>query len=152
MIDNYIQPIRQLISKLYIAGNTVGAVRDTIQGLFENIARSVLEGVSYEFLLGLEAFKGKGFEAKVITLTGGGANSGFWRQMLCDMLACSVRVTKEKEAAAFGAILQAIWLIGDKTLSEVVNEHLVFDETKACNPNLINSEAYQKAYKKWKSY
>ena len=41
MIDNYIQPIRQLISKLYIAGNTVGAVRDTIQGLFENIARSV---------------------------------------------------------------------------------------------------------------
>mgnify|MGYP003522717218 FL=1 len=41
MIDNYIQPMRQINSKLYIAGNTVGAVRDTIQGLFENIARSV---------------------------------------------------------------------------------------------------------------
>lgn len=118
----------------------------------ENIARSVLEGVSYEFLLGLEAFKEKGFEAKVITLTGGGANSSFWRQMLCDMLSCSVRVTKEKEAAAFGAILQALWLIGDKDLSEVVNEHLVFDETKACSPNLDNSELYQKVYKKWKSY
>ena len=42
--------------------------------------------------------------------------------------------------------------IGDKDLSEVVNEHLAFDETKACSPNLDNSELYQKVYKKWKSY
>ena len=118
----------------------------------ENIARSVLEGVSYEFLLGLEAFKEKGFKAKVITLTGGGANSSFWRQLLCDMLSCSVRVTEEKEAAAFGAILQAIWLLSDKALSEVVAEHLIFDENKACIPNLENSKEYQKIYKKWKCY
>lgn len=41
IIDNYLSPMRTLISRLYIAGNVTGAVRDTLQGLFENIARSV---------------------------------------------------------------------------------------------------------------
>lgn len=40
-IDSYLQPVRTLISRLYIAGNVVGGVRDTIQGMFENIARSI---------------------------------------------------------------------------------------------------------------
>lgn len=41
MLDSYISPLRTLISRLYIAGNVTGAVRDTLQGLFENIARSI---------------------------------------------------------------------------------------------------------------
>ena len=41
MIDSYLAPMRKLISRLYIAGNVVGAVRDTLQGVYENIARSV---------------------------------------------------------------------------------------------------------------
>lgn len=41
MLDSYLAPMRKLISRLYIAGNVVGAVRDTLQGVYENIARSI---------------------------------------------------------------------------------------------------------------
>ena len=40
-IEALIDPIRRAVSKCYIAGNVAGTVRDTIQGLFENLARSI---------------------------------------------------------------------------------------------------------------
>lgn len=40
-ITTFIEPLRRAVSQLYIAGNVAGGVRDTIQGLFENIARSI---------------------------------------------------------------------------------------------------------------
>lgn len=40
-IESFIDPIRRAVSKCYIAGNVAGTVRDTIQGLFENLARSI---------------------------------------------------------------------------------------------------------------
>lgn len=41
LIDSYLSPVRTLISRLYIAGNVVGSIRDTVQGFYENIARSI---------------------------------------------------------------------------------------------------------------
>lgn len=40
-IETLIDPIRRAVSKCYIAGNVAGSVRDTIQGVFENLARSI---------------------------------------------------------------------------------------------------------------
>ena len=40
-IETYVEPVRKLISKMYIAGNFVGSVRDTVQGFYENIARGI---------------------------------------------------------------------------------------------------------------
>jgi len=40
-LESFIDPIRRAVSKCYIAGNVAGTVRDTIQGLFENLARSI---------------------------------------------------------------------------------------------------------------
>jgi hypothetical protein len=40
-VEALIDPIRRAVSKCYIAGNVAGTVRDTIQGLFENLARSI---------------------------------------------------------------------------------------------------------------
>lgn len=118
----------------------------------ENISRAVYEGVTYEFLLGIEAFREKGLEPTVITLTGGGANSRFWRQMVSDMTGCPVRVPKEGEAAAFGAALQALWIVSGGELAALVDEHLSFDESKRAYPDMDNHEKYLKCYTKWSSY
>lgn len=40
-LEALIDPIRKAVSKCYIAGNVAGSVRDTIQGVFENLARSI---------------------------------------------------------------------------------------------------------------
>lgn len=41
--DAFLAPLRSAVSKLYIAGNVAGAVRDTFQGLLENITSAVIK-------------------------------------------------------------------------------------------------------------
>jgi len=118
----------------------------------ENIARSVIEGVSYEFLLGLDAFKELGVEAKVISLTGGGSNSPFWRQLISDITALPVRVPSSSEGGAFGAALQALWIMEGGDIKEVIGKHLSFDEKKSCQPDVSKHEKYMEAYGKWNNY
>lgn len=118
----------------------------------ENIARAALEGVSYEFLLGLEAFKELSFSPKMESLTGGGAKSSFWRQMIADITALEVRCPKTKEAAAFGAALQALATVEKQDIASIVKDHLEFDEEKKAYPNMECHERYMKSYEKWKKY
>lgn len=117
-----------------------------------NIARATLEGVSFEFLLGIEAFKESGFEAHSISLTGGGSKSSIWRQIIADLTGLEVRVPLVKEAAAFGAALQALSVLEKKELVKIVKEHIEFDNTKEAHPDASRKSEYERAYKKWKSY
>ncbi len=117
-----------------------------------NIARATLEGVSFEFLLGLEAFKESGFEAQSLSLTGGGSKSAIWRQIIADLTGLEVRVPLVKEAAAFGAALQALSVSEKRDLSLVVKDHIGFDNTKEAHPIASRRIEYEKAYRKWKSY
>ena len=118
----------------------------------ENICRSALEGVSFEFLLGLRAFKELGVKPKVASLTGGGSKSRFWREMLSDITGLEIRCPQNTEAAAFGAALQALSLVENKSVEECVEEHLLYDEEKSVKPNFERHEKYMKAYEKWSMY
>ncbi len=118
----------------------------------ENIARATLEGVSFGFLLGLEAFKEAGFKANGLTLTGGGSNSALWRQIIADSTSLEVKVPVIKETAAFGAALQALSAISNIDIVKIAKEYILFDETKTTKPNEKNREEYMKAYQKWKKY
>ena len=117
-----------------------------------NIARSALEGVSFGFLLGLEAFRELSFSPTVISLTGGGSRSPFWRQMISDITGVEIRCPKSGEAAAFGAALQALAAMENRSVSEVAEEHLSFDEDKRAFPDEERHRKYMEAYEKWKVY
>ncbi len=117
-----------------------------------NVARATLEGVSFGFLLGLEAFNESGFVPESVTLTGGGSNSALWRQIISDMTALEVRVPSVREAAAFGAALQALSVCSKRDIKEVVDTYLSFDEEKKAVPVLKNREKYLSRYRKWKLY
>ena len=114
-----------------------------------NMARSVFEGVTFEFLLGLEAF---GAASEVI-VTGGGARSPFWRKLIADILGLPVRAASEDESAAFGAALQAIWIMdGKKTIREITDEHLKSGDSEIIVPDKALHAVYMKHYEKWKAY
>lgn len=118
----------------------------------ENIARATLEGVSYEFLLGLDAFKEFGMKIKTITLTGGGAKSPFWRQMIADMTGLNVRVPSFEESAAFGASLLALSFIKKESISKICKDNISYDESKSAKPDKTKTELYKKYYQKWLKY
>ncbi len=117
-----------------------------------NIARATLEGVSFEFLLGIEAFRESGFVASSLSLTGGGSKSAIWRQIIADLTGLEVRVPLVKEAAAFGAALQALAASEKKDLRLIAKEHIEFDNTKEAHPVSSRRCEYERAYRKWKSY
>lgn len=118
----------------------------------ENIARATFEGVTYEFLLGLDAFREKGAKVSSILLTGGGSKSPFWRQLVSDMTGLPVRVPATSEAAAFGSALQALWVVGGGALDSIVSEHLSFDSSKDALPDMKAHEEYMELYRRWNGY
>lgn len=78
----------------------------------ENIVRACMEAALYGMRLGLDSFRKLGMEASQITLTGGGAQSAVWRQMVADITGLPVSLPATHESAAFGAALQALWYHG----------------------------------------
>ena len=118
----------------------------------EDIARATLEGVTYEFLLGLEAFRESGMDVNSLTLTGGGARSRVWRQLAADMTGCPVRVPSSAEAAAFGAALHGVWCLSGGRIEDIVKEHILFDDRLSAYPDPSRREIYMDGYRRWLSY
>ncbi len=51
-----------------------------------HMVRAIIEGVCYSQKDGLDIIEGMGVPVKSVRVSGGGANSAFWKQMLADIL------------------------------------------------------------------
>jgi xylulokinase len=72
------------------------------------ISRAVLEGITFGLCDSLDLIRKtslSGAQPDEIRLTGGGAKSLFWRQMMADVFGVPVAVTTSTEGPAFGAAL-----------------------------------------------
>ncbi len=121
----------------------------------QNINRAALESAIFGMKLGLDAFIALGYEARQIRLIGGGAKSKLWRQMVADICNLPVVVPSIKEAAAFGAILQALWTLEHAqgvTIEQIVAEHVVLDSESACEPIDSHVSQYKEAYARYQEY
>lgn len=72
-----------------------------------HLIRSVLEGVAYGLCDSLGLMRGLGLDAREIRVSGGGARSDLWRQILADVFNCPVATVNVTEGAAYGAALLA---------------------------------------------
>ena len=72
-----------------------------------NLIRAVMEGVAFSQLECVEVFREMGVPASDMMVTGGGARSLIWRQMLADLYGCPVSVPASDEGAALGAAILA---------------------------------------------
>ena len=122
----------------------------------ENIFRSSLESAIFGMRLGLDSFKELGFEIKEIRLIGGGSNSELWRQIASDILDLPVLVPKEKEAAALGAAIQALWAFDysegrESDINYLIDKYIVMDNNKYY-PISENVKIYNEVYETYNDY
>jgi xylulokinase len=71
------------------------------------MTRSILEGVAYGLRDSVEIMRDLNIPIKQIRVTGGGAKSKYWRQILADVIGVEVVTLENTEGPAFGAALLA---------------------------------------------
>lgn len=74
-----------------------------------HIVRSVMEGTVLNLGYGFARMKELGLKPAEIRVTGGGAKSRLWLQVVADIFGTPVVTLREAEAAAYGAALQSAW-------------------------------------------
>lgn len=72
-----------------------------------DLARAILEGLTYELRLNLALLQAGGVEIDWLRAIGGGAKSSLWLQMKADITGIPLVAPRITEAAAFGAALLA---------------------------------------------
>jgi xylulokinase len=72
-----------------------------------DLVRAVLEGISYSLKDCLDILDGMGAKPESMLLTGGGARSPFWRQMLSDVFNCPATTIHASEGPALGVAILA---------------------------------------------
>ncbi|MDA8859726.1 FGGY-family carbohydrate kinase, partial [bacterium] len=72
-----------------------------------HLTRAVLEGVSYGLKDSLSLMQELGIRPDKVILSGGGARSSLWKQMLADIFESPCSLVNAREGAAYGAALLA---------------------------------------------
>ncbi len=132
----------------YARGALVGM---TLSNDFEDVARSILEGVSFAMADGLEALNRLGAAGKAVRVTGGGAKSPLWLKILSDALECDCSTLEVDEGPAFGAALLAA--VGDGAFKNVqATANVVREKAKISYPgNSPYSEALERYRRLYRS-
>jgi len=73
-----------------------------------DMARSIIEGVTFALKDSFTLFKTMGIDIKSVKITGGGAKSRFWCQLIADVMNVEVHTTTIDEGPAFGAAILAM--------------------------------------------
>jgi xylulokinase len=121
------------------------------------ICRAAMEGATFGLRYGLDVLRKNGIEPQEIRLTGGGARSQLWRQMVADIFNCEVVCPQQQEAGAAGAALQALWctetrLGGGRTIEEIASCFVTLDEDSRCEPAPPETARYDEIYQNYLAY
>lgn len=116
----------------------------------ENLLRSAVEGATFALRFGIDELAALGVNAEEIVVTGGGAKSGQWRQLVADICGAPVVVLTQDEGAAFGAALQALQLLETgASFTELVDVHLSRDRDRCCEPRGTAVKDYEAIYQEY---
>ncbi len=115
-----------------------------------DMIRALLEGVSYSQKDCLDIIEGMGVKVDTIRVSGGGARSAFWRQMLADIFAKRVVTLETQEGSAYGAALLA--LVGTGAYSSVAEvSKAVIREVDSVSPQPDVARVYAAGHPIYKS-
>jgi sugar (pentulose or hexulose) kinase len=112
-----------------------------------DIVRAMMEGVAVELRKNLEVMKTLGSDISELRVTGGGARSGLWNQIISDM--CGITVIRSTEdATALGAAVLAATGTGIySNIENAVEEMVVMGERIEPDGSLkeLNHDLYERA-------
>lgn len=109
-----------------------------------HLIRSIMEGVSFSQLDGLEIMRGMGLEVDDMRATGGGA-SPFWRQMLADVYGVPVAALANGGGGTLGVALLAMAGTGAYASIEEACQATI-QLGSGSEPEGAHTAAYRKAY------
>ena len=107
----------------------------------KEMTRALLEGITYGMAEQTRIFTEMGLSMKTIRLTGGGAQSAFWRQLQADVYGKPVATVNSAEGPAFGVAILAgvgtgVWKSVPAACKQIVKE------TKTLKPDPAAKKAY----------
>lgn len=124
-------PTCDLGSKGAVVGLTLGTTR-------HDIARAMLEGLTFELRLNLHTMEQCGMPVTELVAAGGGAKSPRWLQLKADILNRPLRTLRCREAACLGAALLAGAGAGVyRNLDEGVAQAVSYDQQYVPIPNHV---------------
>lgn len=119
----------------------------TIRHTKPHLTRAVLEGVSFGLRDSLELMRGLGAAPKEVRVSGGGAKSALWRQMLADIFKTDVVRSNVSQGAAFGAAILAAVGVGALASVEAAADAIVH-EVDRTRPG-ADAERYDAVYRRY---
>jgi xylulokinase len=128
-----------------------GFVGLTIRHGKAHLTRALLEGVSFGLKDSMELVKGAGLgKINQVRVSGGGARSPFWRQMLADVMDCELVMVNVTEGACYGAALLAGVGAGTwQTVQQACDATVTTFNATQPNPTAV--KAYQALYPLYRS-
>jgi xylulokinase len=118
----------------------------TVRHKMAHMTRAVLEGVAFGLRDSFELMKAAGLgEITQVRVSGGGAKSPLWRQILADVFGCELVTVNTTEGAAYGAALLAAVGAGAYSSVEAACEATV-KVTGSTLPGPEQVKAYDKIY------
>lgn len=157
-IENVDPGCNGLICIPYLAGSAAPHWDPFARGTFigftlghtrEDMARAIMEGVTYEAKEIIEKMISNGMEVNEILLNGGGAKGPVWCQIQADMYGKPCTTLDIEEATTLGAaILAALGAGLFESVEEAVDKMLRRKEVY--NPNMKNHEIYNKYFEIYK--
>ncbi|HXA66768.1 MAG TPA: xylulokinase [Bryobacteraceae bacterium] len=115
-----------------------------------DMIRSLLEGVSYSQKDCLDIIEQMGVHVESVRVSGGGARSAFWRQMLADVFGKRIVTLETQEGSAYGAALLA--LVGTGAYSSVPEVcRNVIREVDSISPQPDAAQVYAAGHPVYKS-
>ncbi|MFC2024325.1 xylulokinase [Chloroflexota bacterium] len=117
----------------------------TIRHKREDIIRSVLEGITLNLRIILDALTAQGAQIKEIRVIGGGARAKLWNRIMADIYNRPIhRLSILEEATSMGAALAGGIGVGIYPGFSKINEMNTIIST--CEPNREAHEIYEKTY------
>jgi xylulokinase len=122
----------------------------TVRHTLPHLTRAVLEGVAFGLRDSFELMKGVGLSAiQQVRVSGGGARSPLWRQILADVLGSELVTVNTTEGAAYGAALLAgvgagVWTTVDAACATAIQT------TGSTTPNPDAVAYYNRAYAQYR--
>jgi xylulokinase len=114
-----------------------------------HLTRAVLEGVAFGLRDSLELIRQAGAAPSVLRVSGGGARSALWRQILADVLGATLARVSAVEGAALGAaVLAAVGAGAFASVAEACGQ--VAQETDAVTPGEA-AGPYQEYYARYRA-
>jgi xylulokinase len=115
-----------------------------------DLIRALLEGVSFSLKDCLDLVAALGVRIESVRVSGGGARSSFWRQMLADVFNHRVVRLETQEGSAYGAALLA--MVGTGAFRSVVEGcKAVTREVDSVEPRAMEAEVYARRHVVYRS-